>query len=137
MKLFERPFSVNVEYIDDADTKLEFLDFRSNQVLYDVFQQKSLLEFYSRLEEEEVAYSVLLGNAIIWICQFASTYCFEQAFSIMKINKSQLRTRLTFIKTYVDICQHRIFSFDCTRPLYASSAPFTDEGKLLISLLLQ
>ena len=88
MKLFQRPFSVDVEYIDDADTKLELLDLRSNQVLHDVFQQNSLLEFYSRLEEEK--YPVLLRNAQIWICQFASTCCFEQAFSIMKMNKSQL-----------------------------------------------
>ena len=86
--LFQRPFSVDVEYIDDADTQLELLDLRSNQVLHDVFQQNSLLEFYSRLEEEK--YSVLLRNAKIWICQFASTYCFEKAFSIMKINVSQL-----------------------------------------------
>ena len=87
MKLFQRPFSVDVEYIDDADTQLELLDLRSNQVLHDVFQQNSLLEFYSRLEEK---YPVLLKNAKIWICQFASTYCFEQALSIMKIDKSQL-----------------------------------------------
>ena len=80
MKLFQRPFSVDVEYIDDADTQLELLDLRSNQVLHDVFQQNSLLEFYSRLEEEK--YPVLLRNAKIWICLFASTYCFEQAFSI-------------------------------------------------------
>ena len=38
---------------------------------------------------------------------------------------------LTLIRTYVDICQHRFFLFDCTRPLHASSAPFTDEGKIL------
>ena len=41
MKLFQRPFSVNVKYIDDADTQLELLDLRSNQVLHDVFQQNS------------------------------------------------------------------------------------------------
>ena len=88
MKLFQRPFNLDVEYIDDADTQLELLDLRSNQVLHDVFQQNSLLELYSRFEEEKNP--VLLRNAKIWICQFASTYCFEQAFSIMKINKSQL-----------------------------------------------
>ena len=44
---------------------------------------------------------------------------------------------LTLIRTYVDICQHPFFLFDCTRPLYASSAPFADEGRLIVSLLLQ
>ncbi|XP_077972792.1 EPM2A-interacting protein 1-like [Styela clava] len=92
MDLFQRPFSVDVEYIEDADAQLELLDLRSNQVLQDVFQENSLLEFYSRLEEEN--YPVLLRNAKIWVCQFASKYSCEQAFSIMKINKSQLRTRL-------------------------------------------
>ena len=94
MNLFQRPFSVDVEYIDDADTQLELLDLRLNQVLHDVFQQNSLFlfkEFHSRLEDK---YPVFLRNAKIWICQFASTYSCEQAFSIMKINKSQLRTRL-------------------------------------------
>ena len=93
INLFQRRFSVDVEYIDDADTQLELLDLRSNQILHDVFQQNSLLEFYSPLDEEK--YPVLLRNAKIWICRFASTYSCEQAFSIMKTNKSQLRTRLT------------------------------------------
>ena len=38
---------------------------------------------------------------------------------------------LTLIRTYVDIYQHQFFSFDCTRPLYASSAPFTNtDGRM-------
>ena len=68
MTLFQRPFSVDVEYADDADTQLELLDLRPNQVLHDVFQQNSLLEFYSRLEEEK--YPVLFRNAKIWICKY-------------------------------------------------------------------
>jgi len=38
---------------------------------------------------------VLLNNVRIWVSRFASTYCCEQAFSIMKISKSRLRTRVT------------------------------------------
>jgi len=55
------------------------------------FQGNLLINFHSRLEQEK--YLVLLNNARI--CQFASTYCCGQAFSIMKINKSMLRTRVT------------------------------------------
>ena len=80
MNLFQRPFSVDVEYIDDADTQLELLDLRSNQVLHDVFQQNLLLEFYSRLEEEK--YSVLLRDAKICICLFSSTYSCELAWQL-------------------------------------------------------
>ena len=50
--------------------------------------------------------------------------------------KSTTFDHLTLIRTYVDICQHQFFSFDCTRPLYASSVPFADQGKLIISFLL-
>nr|XP_039247864.1 uncharacterized protein LOC120325769 [Styela clava] len=53
--------SVDVEYIEDADAQLKLLDLRSNQVLQDVFQQNSILEFYSRLEKEN--YPVLLRNS--------------------------------------------------------------------------
>ena len=36
MNLFQRPFSVDVKYIDDADTQLKLLDLSSNQILHDV-----------------------------------------------------------------------------------------------------
>ena len=38
---------------------------------------------------------MILQNARFWICQFGSTYCCEQAFSVMKLNKSQARAQLT------------------------------------------
>ena len=65
MNLFQRPFSVDVEHIDDADTQLELMDLTLNQVLHDAFKQNSLLGFYSRLEEEK--HPVLLRKAKIWI----------------------------------------------------------------------
>ena len=45
INLFQRPFSLDGEYIGDADTQLELLDLRSNQVLHDVFQQSHYLSF--------------------------------------------------------------------------------------------
>ena len=93
LSLFERPFTVKVEEIENAELQLELLDLRSNEGLRDVYQEQSLLQFYSQLQEE--TYPVLLKNARFWIAQFGSTYRCEQGFSVMKLNKSILRSQLT------------------------------------------
>ena len=93
LSLFQRPFTVNVEEIKDAELQLELLDLKSNEVMKDIYQEQSILQFYSRLEEE--AYPVLLKNARFLITQFGSTYRCEQGFSVMKLNKSKLRSQLT------------------------------------------
>ena len=79
---------MHVVNANDADSQLELLDLLSNEALPDTFHKNSLLDFYSRLEQEK--YPVLSNNARVWICQFASTYCCEQAFLIVKVNKSRL-----------------------------------------------
>ena len=61
MSLFQRPFTVNVQEIQDAKLQLELLDLKSNEVLKDVYQEQPILYFYSRLEEE--TYPILLKNA--------------------------------------------------------------------------
>ena len=61
LSLFQRPFTVNVEEIKDAELQLELLDLKSNEVMKDIYQEQSILQFYSRLEED--AYPVLLKNA--------------------------------------------------------------------------
>ena len=93
LSLFQRPFTVKVEEIEDAELQLELLDLRSNEGMKDIYQEQSLLQFYSQLEEE--TYPVLLKNARFWIAQFGSTYRCEQGFSVMKLNKSKLRSQLT------------------------------------------
>ena len=89
LSLFERPFTVKVEEIENAELQLELLDLKSNEGLRDVYQEQSLLQFYSQLQE------VLLKNARFWIAQLGSTYRCEQGFSVMKLNKSKLRSQLT------------------------------------------
>jgi len=93
LSFFQRPITVNVEEIKDAVLQLELLDLKSNEVMKDIYQELSILQFYSRLEEE--AYPVLLKNARFWITQFGSTYRCEQGFSVMKLNKSKVRSQLT------------------------------------------
>ena len=51
LSLFERPFIVKVEEIENAELQLELLDLRSNEGLRDVYQEQSLLQFYSQLQE--------------------------------------------------------------------------------------
>ena len=91
--MFQRPFTVKVEEIEDAELQLELLDLRSNEGMKDIYQEQSLLQFYSQLEEE--TYPVLLKNARFWIAQFGSKYRCEHGFSVMKLNKSKLRSQLT------------------------------------------
>ena len=62
LSLFERPFTVKVEEIENAELQLELFDLRSNEGLRDVYQEQSLLQFYSRLQEK--TYPVLLKNAL-------------------------------------------------------------------------
>ena len=93
LSLFQRPFTVKVEEIEDAELQLELLDLRSNEGMKDIYQEQSLLQFYSQLEEK--TYPVLLKSARFWIAQFGSTYRCEQGFSVMKLNKSKLRSQLT------------------------------------------
>ena len=61
MNLFQRPFSVDVENVNDADAQLQHSDLQSNEAMHDTFQENSLLDFYSRLEQEK--YPVLLNIA--------------------------------------------------------------------------
>jgi len=61
LSLFQRPSTMNVEEIEDAELQLELLDLKSNEVMKDIYQEQSILQFYSRLEED--AYPVLLKNA--------------------------------------------------------------------------
>ena len=93
LSLFERPFTVKVEEIENAEFPLELLDPRSNEGLRDIYEEQSLLQFHSQLQEE--TNPVLLKNACFWIAQFGSTYRCEQGFSVMKLNKSKLRSQLT------------------------------------------
>ena len=93
LSLSQRPFAVNVEEIKNAELQLELLDLKSNEVMKDIYQEQSIIQFYSRLEEE--TYPVLLKNARFWITKFGSTYGCEQGFSVMKLNKFKLRSQLT------------------------------------------
>jgi len=71
---------------------------QSNEALHNAIQESSLLDFCSQVKQEK--YPVVLNNVRIWICQFASTYCCESAFSMIKINLVSLFSRWTFNTHY-------------------------------------
>ena len=89
LSLFQQPFRV----ITHAETQLEVLDLQANTDLKGAFIDHGLIEFYRRLDDK--SYPMILQNARFCICQFGGTYCCEQTFSVMKLNKSQAWTQLT------------------------------------------
>ena len=91
-KLFSLPFSVSV---DDApaEMQIELIDLQCNEKLKMKFGQVSLQVFYKSLPPH--SFPVLRSHAATMLCLFGSSYLCEQAFSSMKIAKSNLRSRLT------------------------------------------
>ena len=88
--LLQRPFSVKVEEITDAELQLKLMDWKSNDVMKDKYRERWILNLKSWLKEE--TYPVLVKNSRFSITWFGSTCrcdC-EQRFSIMKLNESNV-----------------------------------------------
>ena len=60
--------------------------------LQESYRDSSLLDFYKTLPDTFVN---LKDNALVHTSVFGSTYCCEQAFSQMKLNKSSARNQLS------------------------------------------
>ena len=91
--LFANPIKSNVENTP-THLQMELIELQEDAYLKSKFEDVELSEFYrSYLAEEK--YPQLRAFARKIICAFGSTYKCEQFFSIMKINKSKHRTRLT------------------------------------------
>ena len=73
--------------------QLEFIDLQSNKLFLDRFNEVSILEFYASLGDEK--FSNLKNFAKKHLALFGSTHVCEPAFSIMKCNKSRLRSVMT------------------------------------------
>ena len=93
LSLFQQPFRVNVEDITHDETQMEVLDFQANTDLKAAFMEHGFIKFYCRLDDE--SYPMIPQNVRFWICQFGSTYCCQQAFSVMNLSKSPARDQLT------------------------------------------
>lgn len=72
--------------------QLTLIDLQSSDFYKSQFQEKTILEFYKSLPQE---FSSLKNNAAECSTFFASTYICEQTFSLMNLNKSKTRNRIT------------------------------------------
>lgn len=90
--LFSNPFSILPEIAPES-VQLELIDMQNDEDLRNKFNEGNLLNFYRCLDKNN--YKSLLENALKYASLFGSTYICEQTFSLMNINKSKNRNRLT------------------------------------------
>lgn len=89
---FANPFEASPENAE-SKLQLELIDIQCNEELKSKFKEGDLMNFYRCLPKDD--FPNLLENAAFCGSLFGSTYICEQTFSIMKLNKSIQRNRLT------------------------------------------
>ncbi|XP_023812089.1 general transcription factor II-I repeat domain-containing protein 2B-like [Oryzias latipes] len=92
MHVVSSPFNC---IVDDApsEVQMELIELQSDMLLAERFRSVSLLDFYSSLKKENFPH--LRRHAQKILVLFGSTYHCEQAFSVMKFNKSKHRSSVT------------------------------------------
>jgi hypothetical protein len=91
--LFATPTKSNVQNAP-IHLQMELIEIQENSLLKSKFEDVELCDFYKKYLEED-NFPQLRKFARSLICAFGSTYKCEQFFSLMKVNKSKHRTRLT------------------------------------------
>lgn len=89
--VFQSPFTVKASDVP-SDMQLEIIDLQCDVELKNKFADVGLETFYQYLLP---GYSKLTTLAAKILCMFGTTYLCEQVFSVMNINKTKLRTKLT------------------------------------------
>lgn len=74
--------------------KMELIEIQENSLLKSKFEDVDLCDFSKKYLEED-NFPQLRKFTRRLICAFGNTYKYEQFFSLMKVNKSTHRTRLT------------------------------------------
>lgn len=92
MKLFTTPFSVDVSDVDEH-MQMEVIEIQCDESLRSRHQLLPIPEFYQSLDKTK--FPLIKRHAARMTSLFGSTYLCEQTFSLMTLNKSRLRTRLT------------------------------------------
>ena len=90
-KFFCSPFTVNASDLP-VNIQLEIIDLQCDSDLKGKFASAGLDTFYRYIVP---GYPSLTALAAKVLCMFGSTYLCEQVFSVMSINKTKLRSRLT------------------------------------------
>lgn len=91
-KLLQDPFSVTVDDVPE-ELQLELLDLQSCTKLQNIYKEGDINKFYKSIPRDK--YPNIIENAALLSCLFGSTYICEQTFSIMNLNKSKQRNRLS------------------------------------------
>ena len=76
-----------------TDLQLELIDLQSDAVIGELFKTMLLTRFYASLDEPN--FPKIMSHAQKMFVLFGSTYVCEQAFLVVKYNKSRHRSSLT------------------------------------------
>lgn len=90
--LFSSPFSVDTDNVPDH-LQLELIELQCDAESRSRHQQLSLANFYRQLDKGR--FQEIREFAKKMLSLFGSTYLCEKTFSVMNLNKSRVRTRLT------------------------------------------
>ncbi len=89
--LFRSPFTTDTSEVPEA-MQMELIELQCCALLKDKYASVAIEAFYQSLPPE---YPIITAFAGKILCMFGTTYLCEQAFSVMNINKSKVRNRLT------------------------------------------
>ncbi len=89
-QIFRDPFSVNVDDVPE-ELQMEIIELQSNQTLKNKFDNVGI-DFYKYFGSDYPKIKCLASKIM---SMFGTTYVCEQFFSMMTINKTKLRSRLT------------------------------------------
>lgn len=90
--IFSSPFSVDTDDVPDH-LQLELIELQCDAESRSRHQQLSLANFYRQLDKDR--FREIRAFAKKMLSLFGSTYLCEKTFSVMNLNKSRVRTRLT------------------------------------------
>lgn len=90
--LFSSPFSVDTDDVPDY-LQLEVIELQCDAEIRGQYQQLTLANFYRQLNKDRFPEIRAFGKKMLSL--FGSTYLCEKTFSVMKLNKSHVRTRLS------------------------------------------
>lgn len=91
-ELFAQPFTISVDAVRD-DLQMELIDLQCDSELKHKFTSLPLTDFYKCVPANR--YPKMCKQAQVMLSLFGSTYLCEQTFSLMNLNKSKLRSKLT------------------------------------------
>ncbi|XDV11489.1 hypothetical protein PO909_000420 [Leuciscus waleckii] len=91
-ELFAQPFTISVDSVRD-DLQMELIELQCDSELKHKFTSLPLIDFYKCVPANR--YPKMCKQAQVMLCLFGSTYLCEQTFSLMNLNKSKLRSKIT------------------------------------------